>query len=101
MSRITGRGPLAALLFAAAVVVTLSSRAAGATDLPSVTLDATVPEVALDGSSNGVLTFSRTGGTADALTVKTALGPLEWSVPGLRTAWDTSIERAMKRPGLG
>jgi len=38
---------------------------------------------------------------ADALTVKTALGPLEWSVPGLRTAWDTSIERAMKRPGLG
>ena len=73
MSRITGRGPLAALLFAAAVVVTLSSRAAGATDLPSVTLDATVPEVALDGSSNGVLTFSRTGGTADALTVNFAL----------------------------
>jgi phosphoribosylformylglycinamidine synthase len=38
---------------------------------------------------------------ADALTVKTAHGPLEWPVGGLRTAWETSIEKAMKRPGLG
>jgi phosphoribosylformylglycinamidine synthase len=40
--------------------------------------------------------------TADgALTVKTARGPLEWAVSGLRAGWETSIETAMKRPGLG
>jgi phosphoribosylformylglycinamidine synthase II len=38
---------------------------------------------------------------ADTLSVRTALGPLEWPVAGLRTAWETSIEKAMKRPGLG
>jgi phosphoribosylformylglycinamidine synthase len=35
------------------------------------------------------------------LSVKTALGPLEWPVAELRTGWETSIETAMKRPGLG
>jgi len=40
--------------------------------------------------------------TADGtLSVKTALGLLEWSVAELRTGWETSIETAMKRPGLG
>jgi phosphoribosylformylglycinamidine synthase len=40
--------------------------------------------------------------TADGiLTVKTARGPLDWAVSGLRAGWETSIETAMKRPGLG
>jgi len=34
------------------------------------------------------------------LSVKTAHGTLEWSVSGLRLGWETSIESAMKRPGL-
>ena len=37
----------------------------------------------------------------DALTVKTARGTLEWSVSGLRAGWESSIEGAMKRPGIG
>jgi phosphoribosylformylglycinamidine synthase len=37
----------------------------------------------------------------NALAVKTASGALEWSVSQLRFAWETSIESAMKRPGLG
>jgi phosphoribosylformylglycinamidine synthase II len=40
-----------------------------------------------------------TGGPV--LGVKTAAGAIEWPVAGLRTAWETSIESAMKRPGLG
>jgi phosphoribosylformylglycinamidine synthase len=36
-----------------------------------------------------------------ALVVGTARGALEWAVPVLRSAWETSIETAMKRPGLG
>jgi hypothetical protein len=40
--------------------------------------------------------------TADEkLSVRTARGPLEWCVRGLRAGWETSIETAMKRPGLG
>jgi phosphoribosylformylglycinamidine synthase len=35
-----------------------------------------------------------------ALSVKTGRGPLEWPVHGLRIGWETSIEVAMKRPGL-
>jgi phosphoribosylformylglycinamidine (FGAM) synthase-like enzyme len=35
-----------------------------------------------------------------SLSVKTAAGTLEWTVAGLRIGWDTSIEVAMKRPGL-
>ena len=38
------------------------------------------------------------GGT---LTLKTARGPLEWSVAVLRMGWESSIENAMKRPGIG
>jgi phosphoribosylformylglycinamidine synthase subunit PurL len=38
------------------------------------------------------------GGT---LSAKTAQGPLEWSVAVLRTGWESSIEDAMKRPGIG
>jgi len=35
------------------------------------------------------------------LGVRTARGPLEWDVSVLRVGWETSIETAMKRPGLG
>ncbi|HTU01521.1 MAG TPA: phosphoribosylformylglycinamidine synthase subunit PurL, partial [Candidatus Sulfotelmatobacter sp.] len=39
--------------------------------------------------------------TADGtLSVKTARFSLEWAVSGLRTGWESSIEVAMKRPGL-
>jgi phosphoribosylformylglycinamidine synthase subunit PurL len=37
----------------------------------------------------------------DALAVKTARGTLKWAVSVLRSAWETSIEGAMKRPGIG
>jgi phosphoribosylformylglycinamidine (FGAM) synthase-like enzyme len=37
----------------------------------------------------------------DALTVKTARGTIDWAVSELRTGWETSIEGAMKRPGIG
>jgi phosphoribosylformylglycinamidine synthase len=36
-----------------------------------------------------------------ALTAKTALGRLAWDAGQLRSGWETSIEVAMKRPGLG
>jgi phosphoribosylformylglycinamidine synthase II len=35
------------------------------------------------------------------LAVRTGRGILEWSVAELRRGWETSIENAMKRPGLG
>jgi phosphoribosylformylglycinamidine synthase II len=34
------------------------------------------------------------------LSVKTGEGTVEWPVSGLRLGWETSIETAMKRPGL-
>jgi phosphoribosylformylglycinamidine synthase II len=37
----------------------------------------------------------------DALSVRTARGPLEWSLSELRKGWESSIEDAMKRPGIG
>jgi phosphoribosylformylglycinamidine synthase len=40
-----------------------------------------------------------TGGAR--LTVSTPRGRLEWDVAQLRSAWETAIEDAMKRPGLG
>jgi len=40
-----------------------------------------------------------TGG--GALSVRTAHGPIEWPLAALRAAWETSIERAMARPGIG
>jgi phosphoribosylformylglycinamidine synthase len=40
--------------------------------------------------------------TDDArLSVKSPVGTLEWSAAQLRNGWETSIETAMKRPGLG
>jgi len=39
-----------------------------------------------------------TGGPA--FSVRTAQGSVEWDVAGLRTGWETSIENAMKRPGI-
>jgi len=38
---------------------------------------------------------------AASLSVRTTLGRLAWDVGQLRTGWETSIEVAMKRPGLG
>ena len=35
------------------------------------------------------------------LSVSTPGGRLEWGVRELRTRWESSIENAMKRPGLG
>jgi len=35
-----------------------------------------------------------------SLSVRTARGPVEWDVGGLRMGWETSIESAMKRPGI-
>ena len=37
----------------------------------------------------------------DTLSVRTARGPLEWSLSELRNGWESSIEDAMKRPGIG
>jgi phosphoribosylformylglycinamidine synthase len=37
---------------------------------------------------------------AEALSVETSRGPLEWGVSELRLGWETCIEKAMKRPGL-
>ena len=37
----------------------------------------------------------------DTLAVKTARGPIEWAVSELRKGWESSIEDAMKRPGIG
>jgi Glycosyl hydrolase family 9/Cellulase N-terminal ig-like domain len=54
----------ASLLLLAALFPVLSRAS-----LPSVTVVATVPTAAVDGSSNGILTFSRTGDTSSALTV--------------------------------
>jgi phosphoribosylformylglycinamidine synthase subunit PurL len=39
--------------------------------------------------------------TGGKLTAKTARGTLSWDVPELRLGWESSIEVAMKRPGLG
>jgi len=38
---------------------------------------------------------------APHLKVATAAGALDWDLGGLRLGWETSIEVAMKRPGLG
>ncbi|HZZ18584.1 MAG TPA: phosphoribosylformylglycinamidine synthase subunit PurL, partial [Opitutaceae bacterium] len=37
---------------------------------------------------------------APSLSVRTSRGPVEWDVAGLRMGWETSIEVAMKRPGI-
>src|SRR5580658_8772287 len=60
------------LLLLAALSPSLS-RADGSSGLPSVSVVATVPTVAVDGSSNGILTFTRTGNTSSALTVNFGL----------------------------
>jgi phosphoribosylformylglycinamidine synthase II len=62
------------------------------------------------GELEGVLGAARDAGVPAAaigtvtaggiLSVQTSHGPLEWPVAGLRIGWETSIESAMKRPGL-
>ena len=62
------------------------------------------------GNANGLIAATEEAGilahdigklTDDAfLRVETAKGALEWPVAELRTGWETSIEVAMKRPGL-
>jgi hypothetical protein len=63
---------------AAAATITI---AAAAPALPSVIVSPTVATAALDGSSTGLLTFSRTGATAGSLTVAYALSgtAVKWS----------------------
>jgi len=55
--------------------------AGAASALPSVTVSPTVPTAAVDGSSTGLLTFSRTGSTTGSLTVSYALSgtAVKWS----------------------
>jgi phosphoribosylformylglycinamidine synthase subunit PurL len=62
---------------------------------------ADVPAVLAEAGAAGVPAADIGAVTAGPkLSVKTARGTLEWSVPGLRLGWETSIETAMKRPGL-
>src|SRR5450432_3384521 len=65
----TPRKVWSALLLLTYATLTGSLFAAAQSSLPDVTVSATVPEVAVDGSSNGVLTFARTGSTSGGLTV--------------------------------
>jgi hypothetical protein len=37
----------------------------------------------------------------ETLSVGTGLGTLEWTTAVLRAGWETSIESAMRRPGIG
>jgi len=86
-----GPGRLDALLFGESqgrVVLAVSPG-----DEPALLAAARAAGVAAD--SIGAVTQ---GGT---FSVGTPLGPLEWDVCGLRAGWETSIETAMKRPGLG
>jgi len=69
-----GHAALSVVCLAAAVTAALFPRIAKAAEFPSVTVVATVPEAALDGSATGLLTFARTGDTSNNLTVNYILG---------------------------
>jgi hypothetical protein len=71
------RGTVSALLALTAFWLCGSPSAFSAT---SVTVAATIPVAALDGSGNGVLTFTRTGDTSAALTVN-------YNLSGTATKW--------------
>jgi len=90
---LTGFAPqrLDALLFGESQGRVLLCVPAG--DVPQILSSARAAGVPADGI--GTVTPEAT------LSVLTARGPLGWSVSVLRTAWETSIESAMKRPGLG
>ena len=63
---------------------------------------ADLPAVLSDAGEAGVPADDIGAVTAEAaLSVATGLGRLDWAVSRLRTGWETSIEVAMKRPGLG
>jgi phosphoribosylformylglycinamidine synthase len=86
-----GAGRLDALLFGESqgrVLLTVP-----AADLPAVALAAREAGV----RSDAIGTVSGDGVVA----VRTARGSLTWAASELRAAWETSIEKAMKRPGLG
>ncbi|HXQ79772.1 MAG TPA: phosphoribosylformylglycinamidine synthase subunit PurL [Opitutaceae bacterium] len=60
------------------------------------------PAVMAEAKGAGVPADAIGAVTADErLSVRTARASLEWNVAGLRAGWETSIEMAMKRPGLG
>jgi phosphoribosylformylglycinamidine synthase II len=65
-----------------------------------------VPEDSLAGllnaSNQAGVSASAIGSVTNgpAFSVKTGQGSVEWDVGGLRTGWETSIESAMKRPGI-
>jgi phosphoribosylformylglycinamidine synthase len=52
-------------------------------------------DAAIPADSIGLVT------AGDTLSVGTSRGQLEWRVPELRSGWESSIDTAMKRPGLG
>ena len=58
---------------AAAPNIAMSRIAVAAQRLPSVTVAATAPSAAIGGSATGLITFSRTGNTANSLTVSFSL----------------------------
>ena len=59
-------------------------------------------DVAADAASAGVPAEAiGTFRQSSTLTVGTAIGTLDWRVADLRSGWESSIETAMKRPGLG
>lgn len=62
-------------------------------DLADVAADAALSGV----PAEAIGTFRQSA----TLSVATAIGTLGWRVADLRSDWESSIERAMKRPGLG
>jgi len=76
MSQLKAAGHAALSLYclAAALTAAFPTMAAGATTLPSVSVVATAPVAAIDGSSTGLLTFSLNEATASDLTVNFSLG---------------------------
>ncbi len=76
-----GHAALSVFCFLTAVTVTNFSQASATSALPSVAVAATVPYAPLDGSSTGVLTFSRTGPDTNDLTVNYVLS-------GTGVKWD-------------
>ena len=65
---------VSALCLLTAIAAASFTKTAGAASLPSITIAATAPNAAMDGSATGLLTFSRSGDTTSAVTVNFALG---------------------------
>jgi hypothetical protein len=69
-----GHAALSVICLVAAVTAAFSFKAAQATELSTVTVNAASAEASLDGSITGQLTFSRTGDTSSDLAVNFVLG---------------------------